>query len=174
MSERGLSGIVVFAYDRYSPPMYYVTGQRLVFGVYFRAADGRAHLVHDPMERDQAAAAGCDHSSFAHHRLNQLYDEEGSPARAFGRLIAQVCGSLGIDGAIGIYGDLPAGFAHALIARMQELAPQLVVDSGHPDLMAVARTTKESQEIRAIRHAARGAVAAIDRVIEFLGGLRMD
>jgi Xaa-Pro aminopeptidase len=174
MRERGLAGIVVFAYDRYSPAMYYATGQKLAFGVYFRAADGRAHLVHDPMERDQAAAVGCDHSSFAQHRLNQLYEEEGTPARAFGRLISQVCGSLGIDGAVGLFGDLPAGFAHALIQRMGELAPKLVVDSGHPDLMSIARTTKEAHEVRAIRHAARGAVSAIERVVEFLGSLRLD
>ena len=84
MRERKLAGMVVFAYDRYSPAMHYVTGQKLGYGVYFRSADGRAHLVHDPMERDQAAASGCEHSSFTQHRVNQLQEEEGSPARAFG------------------------------------------------------------------------------------------
>ena len=60
MKEQGLAGLVVFAYDRYSPAMYYATGQKLHFGVYFRTADGGAHLIHDPMERDQAAQVGCD------------------------------------------------------------------------------------------------------------------
>ena len=43
MRERKLAGMVVFAYDRYSPAMHYVTGQKLGYGVYVRSADGREH-----------------------------------------------------------------------------------------------------------------------------------
>lgn len=174
MRERGLAGMVVFAYDRYSPAMYYATGQKLAYAFYFRTPDGRAHLVHDPMERDQAAAVGCEHSSFVQHHLSQLHDDEGTPARACGRLIAQVCASMNIEGPIGLFGDLPAGFAHALIARLREVGPKLAVDTAHPDLMSIARTTKEPHEVRAIHAASRGAVAAMERVIEFLGTLRLD
>jgi Xaa-Pro aminopeptidase len=48
------------------------------------------------------------------------------------------------------------------------------VDVSQPDPLAVARTTKDAQEIKAIHRAARGAVAAIERVIEFLATLRVD
>jgi len=174
MRERGLAGMVVFAYDRYSPAMYYATGQKLHFGVYFRGADGRTLLVHDPMERDQAAAAGCEHASFVQHRLNQILDEEGNPARGFGRLIGDVCGSLGIEGPIALLGDLPAGFAHMLVERLEEVGRGVRVDGGYPDLVSVARSTKDPHEIAAIRHAGRGAVAAIERVIEHVGTLRRD
>jgi Xaa-Pro aminopeptidase len=126
------------------------------------------------MERDTAARVGCEHSSLSQHRYQQLQEEEGGPARAAGRLIAQVCASMGIEGPIGLFGDLPASFAHALIGRMREVEPKLSVDTSHPDLMAEARTTKDATEIRSIRHAARGAVAAIERVIAFIQSLRMD
>ena len=172
MRERKLAGMVVFAYDRYSPAMYYVTGQKLGYGVYFRSADGREHLVHDPMERDQAAAVGCELSSFTQHRLSQLQEEEGSVARAFGRLIAQVCASMGLSGSIGVFGDLPAGTAYALIARMREVGPELIVDTTTPDLLSAARSTKDANEIRTLRHVSRGTVAAMERAIEFLGELR--
>jgi hypothetical protein len=43
MQERGVAGLVVFAYDRYNPSMYYMTGQKPHYGIYFRAADGRAY-----------------------------------------------------------------------------------------------------------------------------------
>ena len=43
MRERGLAGTVAFAYDRYSPVMHYLTGQKLHYGVYFRAP-GAAEL----------------------------------------------------------------------------------------------------------------------------------
>src|SRR5262249_38413039 len=64
MQQRGLAGLVVLALDRYSPAFYYCTGQKIHHGFYVRTADGRAHLVHDPMERDQAALVGCETSSY--------------------------------------------------------------------------------------------------------------
>src|SRR5205085_9072351 len=42
MRERGLAGLVIFAHDRYSPAMYYVTGQKIHYGIYFKSADGRS------------------------------------------------------------------------------------------------------------------------------------
>ena len=181
MRERGLAGMVVFAYDRYSPAMHYVTGQKLHYGVYLRApgaAEGdppRAHLIHDPMERDQAAAVGCEHSGFPQHALPRILIEEGGhPARAFGRLIGESCATLAIEGRIGLFGELPAGFAHTLVLRMIEANPALTVDSGHPDLMLQARATKDPDEVEAIRRAARGTVAAMGRLRDFLSSLRRD
>src|SRR5437870_13907708 len=85
MQERGLAGMIVLALDRYSPAMYYVAGQRIHYGVYFRTPDGRAYLVHDPMERDQAEAVGCDHAAFEQHGMSRIQDEEIAPARVLGR-----------------------------------------------------------------------------------------
>ena len=187
MLERGLAGMVVFAYDRYSQAMHYVTGQKLHYGIYFRApgadpadpsspaAGARAHLIHDPMERDQAAAVGCDHSGFPQHGLARIQTEEGGhPARVFGRLIGESCATLGIAGRIGLFGELPAGLAHALGQRLVEVNPALSVDSGHPDLMLQARATKDPDEIEAIRRVARGTVAAMGRLRDHLASLRRD
>jgi Xaa-Pro aminopeptidase len=174
MKQRGLAGMVVFAFDRYSPAMYYATGQKIHFGTYFRTPDGRAHLIHDPMERDQAEAVGCDHSSFSQHSLNRLLESEGTSARAHGRLIADTCATLGMKGTVAFFGDLPAGYAHALLARTLEANPALVVDHSHPDIMTEARATKGPDEIAAIRNAARGATAAIEKLRGYLGSLKRD
>lgn len=174
MKDRGLAGLVIFAYDRYSPAMYYAIGQKLHHGIYFRGADGRAHLIHDPMERDQAAQAGCEHSSFAQHRLNHVTEEEGSPARGFGRLIAETCATLGMRGTIAFFGDLPTGFAWDMLSRVRELEPAIDVDRTFPDVLAVARLTKDPDEIANIRRAAKGAVAAVHKLRDHLASLRRD
>jgi Xaa-Pro aminopeptidase len=174
MQQRGLSGLVVFAFDRYSPAMYYATGQKIHQGIYFRAPDGRAHLIHDPMERDQAAAVGCEHSSFAQQGFNRMLDAEGTPARAYGRLIGETCATLGFKGKVAFFGDLPAGFAHALLGRVLEVHPTLSVDHGAPDIMTEARATKDAVEIAAIRRAAHGATAAIEKLRGYLGALKRD
>jgi Xaa-Pro aminopeptidase len=174
MRERGLAGLVVFAQDRYSPAMYYVTGQRLHYGLYFRSSAGRELLIHDAMERDQAALAGCPHASFAEYKLIPLTEEEGQPARAFGRLIAERCQALGITGPIALSGDVALGYADVLVSRMREIEPKLTIDATYPDIVTLARTTKETREIHAIHDAARGTVSALERVREFLEGLRYE
>src|SRR5439155_16948993 len=55
-----------------------------------------------------------------------------------------------------------------------EANPDLSVDAGFPDILSIARMTKDEDEIEAIRVAARGAVAAIGRLREYLGSLRRD
>jgi Xaa-Pro aminopeptidase len=174
MRERGLAGLVVFAYDRYSPAMYYATGQKLHYAVYFRGPDGRAHLIHDPMERDQAVRVGCDHSTFAQHGLQALIEKEGHPARGFGRLIADACGTLGLHGPIAFFGELASGFAYEMLEHVTRCDPKIQIDRSHPDIVTSARLTKDADELARIRHAARGAVSAIARLREYLGSLRRD
>ena len=174
MRDRGLSGLVVFAYDRDGSAMRYATGQALHYGVYFRTATGKALLIHDPMERDQAAAVGCEHGGFPGHGLPALLESEGTPARAFGRLIGETCVKLGIGGPIGFFGDLPAGFANVLFARALEFQPGLRIDDSNPDVLSTARVTKADDEVEAMRRASRGTVAAMEAVRRFLGELRAD
>jgi len=174
MQERGLAGLVAFAHDRYSSALYYLTGQKIHVGMYLRTPDGRAHLIHDPMERDQAEAVGCDTSTFPQHRLNALIDREGHPARAYGQIMADACGALGMRGNVAFFGDLGAGFAYELLERVTSLQPDLRVDRAHPDVLALARTTKDPGEIERIRQSARGAVAAIERLLGHLRSLRAD
>src|SRR5260370_1077808 len=92
MQQRGLAGFVVLALDRYSPAFYYATGQKIHHGFYVRTSDGRAHLVHDPMERDQAALVGCGTSSYAQRGYLQKVKSADSQARALGELVAEVAG----------------------------------------------------------------------------------
>jgi len=174
MQERGLAGMIVLALDRYSPAMYYVAGQRIHYGVYFRTPDGRAYLVHDPMERDQAEAVGCDHAAFEQHGMSRIQDEEIAPARVLGRLIGEVSATFGLRGPVAWFGETPIGFAHALLKRARDVNPALLVEDGHPDILALARMTKSDAEVEVIRQAARGAVAAIERLRGFLESLRRD
>ena len=164
--------MVVIAQDRYTPAMYYATGQRIVHGIYFRAADGRDHLIHDPMERDQAAATGCPMSSFAQHGILKLQAEEGSGARVFGRMIGEMCAQLAMSGPIAFFGEMSAGLAWELISRAREIHPPILVDLSNPDVLTLARATKSDDEIAAIRRAAKGTVSALARLRAFLESLR--
>ena len=174
MKERGLAGLVVFANDRDNPLMEYATGQAIHYGIYFRTAAGKALLIHDPMERDQAAAVGCEHAGFPQYGLLQMVEDEGTPARGFGRLIGETCLTLGMNGRVAMFGDLPAGYGHTLFERARQVHPGLVADDTFPDLFATARLTKDDSEVEGIRRASRGAVAAMEAIRKFLGELSAD
>ena len=174
LHARGLAGLVVFAYDRYTPALYYMTGARLTAGLYLQALDGRELLLQDEAEDVAHVRAEVERATLSDGGLGPIFEEERTPARAFGRLIAETCASLGIDGPIGLFGDLPAAFAYALIGRMHELNPHLAIDTSHPDLLLEARATKDPSEVEAIRRASRGVTTAYGRVVTFLSTLRPD
>src|SRR5689334_48244 len=172
MQERGLAGLVVLALDRYSPAFYYCTGQKIHHGFYVRTADGRAHVVHDPMERDQAAAIGCETSSYAQHGFLQMVKSADSQARALGELIGRVAGSLGLSGRVAFTGDAPLGFSYELIEALRRESPSIEIDGAQPDVLAHASMTKSEDELEKIRHCSRGAVAAMESARSWLGSLR--
>jgi Xaa-Pro aminopeptidase len=65
-----------------------------------------------------------------------------------------------------------AGFGFDLMEHALKSNPALSVDRSFPDILTVARTTKDPAEIAAIRRAAAGTVAAIAKLREYLGGLK--
>jgi len=172
MQQRGLAGLVVLALDRYSPAFYYCTGQKIHHGFYVRTADGRAHLVHDPMERDQAAQVGCETSSYAQRGLLQKVKSADSQARALGELVGEVAGELGMKGRIAFVGDVPLGFGYVMLEDLTKRAPALEVDATQPDVLSVASMTKSTDELEKIRHCSRGAVEAMKRVRDELASLK--
>lgn len=172
MRERGLAGVIVLAHDRYCPAFYWCTGQKIHHGIYFRTADGRAHLVVDPMERDQAALAGCEWSTYAQHGFLAMIKSASSQAEAIAQLIAKVAAELQLEGRVAFSGEAPLGFSYALLSQLAKLAPGITVDASAPDVIAQAMMTKEASELESIRRASKGAVAAMNAVRAYLGSLR--
>ncbi len=171
MQHGGLAGLVVLAHDRYGAAMHWCTGQKIHHGIYFRAADGRAHLVVDPMERDQAALAGCEWSTYATHGFLAMVKSAESQAHALAQLIANIAGTLGFAGPVAFAGDAPLGFSYALLSKLRELAPAITIDTRQPDVISLAMATKDDAELEPIRRASRGAVDAMGRVRDYLATL---
>ena len=172
LKSRGLAGMVVLAHDRYSPAFHWCTGQKIHHGIWFGAADGRSHLVVDPMERDQAAASGGEWSTYAQHGFLAMVKSAESQAHAIATLMSNLMGTMGLTGRIAFAGEAPLGFSYALLSRLRELAPGVEVDGTLPDPIAAAMATKDAREIEAIRAASRGAVDAMGRVRDYLASLR--
>lgn len=172
MRERGLAGVVVLALDRYSAPFYWCTGQKIHHGIYLRTADGRAHLVADPMERDQAALAGCEWSTYAQHGFLAMVKSADSQAEALARLVAKIAGELHLEGKVAFAGDAPLGYSWSMLSHLKAVAPSIEIDGRQPDVIYEAMETKDEGELEKIRHCSRGAVDAMQRVAKYLGALQ--
>ncbi len=172
MQQRGIAGLIVLAHDRYDPAFYYTTGQKIHHGFYVRTADGRAHLVHDPMERDQAALVGCETSSYAQRGYLQKVKSADSQARALAELVVEVAGELGLSGRVAFAGDVPLGFGWTMLDHVRQLNPAITIDATQPSVIGDASMTKTEDELDKIRHCSRAAVEAMKRVREELGALR--
>jgi Xaa-Pro aminopeptidase len=173
MQQRGVAGMIVFANDRYCPAMYYVSGRKFHRAIYFRSADGRTHLMVDPMERDDAAKIGIEYSTLSQHGWMQRLDKFG-PGGGYADLMAEMLEILGIRGTIAVYGDMEAGFAWSLLHELKARVPGLEIDRTHPDILTVARATKDAAEVQAIRHASNAVVAAWQRLREHVASLERD
>lgn len=174
MRDRGLAALVVIAYDRYDPAFHYATGQKIHHGVYLRASDGRARVLVDPMERDQAALVGCEARTYAELGFLQKLKHADSAAAAYAELLASQLREMGVTGRIAVAGDASIGWGHAMLSQFTALAPDITLDATQPGVLAHARATKTEDELERIRHCSRGAVAAMARVREYLGSLRRD
>ncbi len=172
MRERGLAGLVVLAHDHHSPAMYWCSGQKIHHGLYLRAADGRSHLVVDPMERDQAALSSGDWSTYSQHGFLAMLKSADSQAEAFANMIAKLAGEMRIEGSVAFTGEAPLGFAWSMLSHLRGLAPAIVVDGRQPDVLAEAMATKDDGELETIRRCSRGVVDAMQRVAKYLGSLR--
>jgi len=172
LQQRGLAGLVVLAHDHYCPALHWCTGQKIHHGIYLRGADGRAHLVVDPMERDQAALAGCDYSTYAQHGFLALIKSAESQAHAIAQLMANLAGTMNLSGRVAFAGEAPLGFAYTLLSHLRVLAPAIEVDASQPDVLALAMATKDESELEPIRRASRGAMDAMTRVRDYLAALR--
>lgn len=174
MRDRGLAALVVIAYDRYDAAFHYATGQKIHHGVYLRASDGRARVLVDPMERDQAALVGCEARTYAELGFLAKLKSADSAAAAYAELLATQLREMGVKGRIAVAGDASIAFGYAMLSQFAALAPEITLDATQPGVLSQARATKTEDELERIRHCSRGAVAAMARVREYLSALKRD
>ncbi len=174
MLQHELAALVVLAYDRYDAAFYYATGQKIHHGIYLRTADGRARVLHDPMERDQAALVGCEALSYAELGFLQKLKSADSAAGAYAELLSEQLSAMGVTGRVAVSGDASIGWSFAMLDRLRTLSPGIEIDPRQPGVLALARSTKTPDEIDKIRRCSQGAVAAMARARAFLGDLRRD
>lgn len=171
MGERSLDALVVVKGGSAANPAFtYVThGGHFTTAYYVHRRGGEPHLVHGPMERDQAAATGYETSDFNAHGLIEITEAEPDEGRARLKFVKRLLGDLGVKGRVAFYGVDDIGKAHMLLTALgTEMKEVEVVAEASETLLDVARRTKGEREIEEMRKAAAGTIAGMAAARDFL------
>ena len=170
MKERGLDTIAVLGGGVDNPVMTYMTGlARLMRSMFVMRANGDCLLVHNPMERDEAAPTGLPRMDFVQAGLKRFTVEEGSDVGGEARMLCHVLETLGAEGKVALYGKVEANRllyqADLIRKRMKDI--EMVFDADK-SIFEIARFTKDAGEIERIRDVGRRTCEAIAVTRDFL------
>jgi Xaa-Pro aminopeptidase len=171
MAERNLEAAVVRGSTLDSPTVRYLTDGHKLEGVIILLRPERLGvLIHNPMERDDAALTGMETALSTRWDLRSIANElHGDLLAAQAEQMRRILADYGVAGRIGFYGHGEIGQAHALLSRLEQTLPAVdVVVEFKDDLFSTARITKDEGEIAAMRAVAERANAVVAVLVDML------
>ena len=171
MAERNLNAAVVRGSTLESPAIYYLTGGHKLEAVTVLLRRGqRPVLVHNPMERDEAALTGLETALSTRWNVRQIAQElDGDLLAAQAEQLRRILADYGVQGRVGFYGHSEIGQAHALLGRLEQtLSDVQVVVEYRDDLLTAARITTDASEIQAMREVAIRTNRVVEAVADML------
>ncbi len=176
MLARGLDAIMIAGGGINNPVMTYMTGPaRLMRSIYVMKADGSSLLVHNPMERDEAAETGLPCSTFADFGLKELTRKEKSDVKGEARMMGLILERLKVKGKVSLYGNVEAS---RLLTQVEFLKGNMngieIALEGDRTIFDIARTTKDAAEIENMKDVARRSCESLGIVRDFLFSCKIE
>ncbi len=176
METRGVDALLVMGGTAGNPNLFYaVDGAGLTSAVFIKKKGTPAHLVHGPMERDQARATGIDTSTFVDNNLPRFVEEAGGDgAAAQAAFLTHLLSTQAIQGRVGVYGNGEVSRLYPVLRRLAGVpGVDLYEESNGRSLFEEARITKSEAEIERIRVVARSCFDAYDAIKAVIRGGRL-
>ncbi|MFN2442885.1 MAG: M24 family metallopeptidase [Thermoanaerobaculia bacterium] len=153
MGEHDLAAILVPLHELMHPGFRWLArGARVTRGWAIRG-NGRTILVHDPMERDEAASTGLALLSTVELGQSEILSREADAAVAMAELVERMLEAAGVRGTIGIEGPLPFPLYLRVTEALERRGGR--VWRGEEDLISRARKRKDAREIAAVASVGR-------------------
>jgi Xaa-Pro aminopeptidase len=170
MEERGLDALVV-AGRADEANMLYVLGGVPVHGAIFVKKRGQPGVVcHGTMERGEAEKTGLRTRNLGLYNWKELLQQAGGDlleARVL--MFQQVFRDEGVRGRVAFYGEMDQGAAYRFLGRLAAVVDDVeVVGEYGRSVLAVARETKDAEEIEKIRAVGEATRRVVERAARFL------
>ena len=172
MQSKNLDAILVIGNGDHNPAMVYLTGGGHFGGAaLFKKRGGNAVLLCNDMERDEAAKSGLTLIPASKYNYDELMKEaNGNPILASAIRYKRILTEQGIQGRIGIYGNVELGSSFAVFTHLQKLMLEieLVGESTSDSLFMKAMETKDAAEVERIRKMGTVTTEVVRRTAEYL------
>lgn len=176
MRNMDLDALLIKGAASHNSAMVYFTGMvHMSDGFVLKRRDHPAVVFCNPMEREEAARSGLPVKNLADYKPMQLLRAaNGDAVRAGTALLRLILEEYTVKGRVAIYGHTDLGPTYAsyrqLEAEMEGL--QLVGENRHDSTLAMARSTKDADELERIRQMGLVTTAVIGDVAQFLSSHR--
>ncbi len=154
MTARNLDAILVSGKVLGNPPLVYLlNGAHMTRAVLIKKRGEIPTLIVGPMDRASAAQAGYPVLLTTRYEYGELLQQHGGDELAASVAYYQrIFADLGITGRLGCYGYLDQGYAYMFLTALNAATPDVeIVGEMDPDLIRVARATKDAEEVAVIR-----------------------
>lgn len=178
MAERGLDAIVVEGPDGLASAnaaWNYLTKGANMTGTIVQRRGARPQLIFGTMERQQAEQTGLDLVPRERWDIRAIRQQFPQPLAADAEWYRQVFADLEVRGRVGFYGTVHANRLLALVAALARVAPEVeIVGEYDPDLISVARETKDADELALMADVGRRTCAVVQEVVDFIRAQRAE
>ncbi len=178
MAERGLDALVIEGPDGThgaNPAFAYFTRNQHLVGTVIVKRDEEPLLLYRSMERDAAEATGLRLVNLDRWPLHEIFKEHPDRLEARVELYKRIFRDLKVRGRVAFYGTGPIGAFYAFLQKLAREIPEVeVVGEFDRDVIAVARETKDPEEVERMRRVGQETCAVIEATIEFLRAHRVE
>ncbi len=170
LKERGLDALVVSGTAYGNPNLVYmVKGAEISQGIVVKKRGEEPVLLYLSIERDAAEATGLRLVDLGQYNFLGILREKGDRLEATVELYRRIFADLEVEGAVGFYGTAEQGRAYLFLKALDAALPDVeVFGEFERSLLAVARETKDADEIAQIREAARQTCEVMEATVDFL------
>jgi Xaa-Pro aminopeptidase len=173
MAARNLDAIVVSGkVAGNSPLIYMLNGARMTQALLVKKRGETPHIIANPIEREEAAAAGYPVIINTRYNYGELLEQhDGDVLAASVAYQAAIFDDLGVTGRVGVYGNRDQGSAYAFLKALDAALPAIeIVGEMDPNLIEEARATKDAAEVARIREVGRRTAEVVHQTVAFLQG----
>lgn len=177
MQARQLDALLIFGNAEHNPPMYYLTGGGHINGALIVKKRGETPLlVHNDMERGEAAKTGLRLKPYSAWPMKDLLAEADSPDRVGAVRLAHILRDEGVtQGRVALYGHSEVGEVWQTVRAAAQMLPQVefVGESGQDSVFLRAMETKDADEIARIRRMGAVTTEVVRLTADYLTSARV-
>ncbi len=172
MEQKNIDAMLVVGSARHNSAMVYFTGVvHASDALLIKKRGESAVLIHNSMERDEAARSGLETKSFDDYELEKYLTEfDGNKTKALAHRMRDILDDFQVSGRVSLYGKSDVGVFYGLLNEIRSIldAIEFVSETRFDSVLMQARITKDEEEVDRIRKVGEITVSTVENVAGFL------